>query len=91
MWKQWQKIPKELTKDMGGSIIGKWHFHYENEHGDIISVIKLNYNFNFFMRRQNYSWEACGHLDNRRFQSLKDAEKEIYKALSKKRKNEKES
>lgn len=70
---------------MKKSLIGKWHYHYENKNG-IIGLIKIQvptFNLKLKMNRQ-YMWEACGVLEFQRFRTKKEAEKEIYKALKEK-------
>ncbi len=76
------------------SLIGKWHYHYENKNGTI-GLIKIQ--VPIFGRVSLkplkledgipciYMWEACGVLEFQRFRTKKDAEIEIYKALGEKR------
>lgn len=92
VWVEWQSIPKEMKEHlhMKKSLIGKWHYHYENKNG-IIGLIKIQ--VPIFGRVSlkplkledgipcRYMWEACGVLEFRRFGTKAQAEKEIYKVL----------
>lgn len=91
VWLEWQSIPKEMKEHlhMKKPLIGKWHYHYENENG-VIGLIRIQVP-NFRPRPgkislmmgipTQYMWEACGVLEFQRFRTKKDAEDEIYKAL----------
>jgi len=85
MWKEWQSMPDELKNKLftKKSLVGKWHYHYENKNG-IIGLIRIQVpGFNFSITKSiiRYRWEACGVLEYRRFATKKEAEIEIYKAL----------
>lgn len=91
VWTEWQSIPEEMKKDlhMKKSLVGKWHYHYENKNG-VIGLIKIQVPVFRFKPRKisletgiptQYMWEACGILEYRRFRTKKEAEIEIYKAL----------
>lgn len=84
VWVEWNHIPKELRTRlfMKKSLIGKWHYHYENKNGIIglIKIATLSFDLSFKIDYR-YMWEACGVLEFRRFRTKKEAEIEIYKAL----------
>ena len=91
VWLEWNTIPDVMRKDlhMKKSLIGKWHYHYENKNG-MIGLIKIQVpQFRFRPKKITlqtgiptiYMWEACGILEFRRFRTKKQAEIEIYKAL----------
>jgi len=84
IWDEWNGLPKELKNKlfMKKSLIGKWHYHYENKNG-IIGLIRIaipSFDLSYKMDYR-YMWEACGVLEFQRFRTKKDAEVEIYKAL----------
>ncbi len=84
LWSEWQTIPSEMKNHlfMKKSLVGKWHYHYENKNG-IIGLIKIqvpSFTTSFKIDTQ-YMWEACGVLEFQRFRTKKEAEKEIYKSL----------
>jgi len=85
VWKEWNNIPPEVIYRSNfirsRSIIGKWHYHYENKNGRI-GLVRLNHSMSLF--RDGHCWEACGVLDFQRFYTKKEAEIEIYKALKEK-------
>lgn len=93
VWVEWQSIPDVMRKElhMKKSLVGKWHYHYENKNG-VIGLIKIQVPvFNFRPKitlergiSVKYMWEACGVLEFRRFRTKKEAEIEIYDALSEK-------
>ena len=88
MWEELEKMPKELREklQMLPTIIGKWHYHYENKNGRI-GLIRINYSWNWNFKKnrsQNYCYEACGYLDFERFNTLRDAEIAIYRTLGEK-------
>ncbi len=94
VWVEWQSIPKEMRARLflTKSLIGKWHYHYENKNG-IIGLIRIQVP-QFRLRPKKISlksgiptrfmWEACGIMEFQRFRTKKDAEAEIYKALKEK-------
>ncbi len=80
---EWLKLPKEFRSHRyfaQGCIVGKWHYHYENENGKI-SLVRFNSSFSFFNSKKKYCYEACGTLDFERFSTLQEAESAIYKKL----------
>lgn len=84
LWSEWQTIPAEMKNHlfMKRSLVGKWHYHYENKNG-VIGLIKIQvpiFSPSFKMNHK-YMWEACGILEFQRFHTKKEAEKEIYKSL----------
>ncbi len=84
MWTEFQSMPQELKDQLGGSILGRWQYFYENKNGKV-GIVKLNFNLNFYRDKLwNHCWEACGNLELRRFPTKKEAEKEIYKVLKEK-------
>ena len=88
MWKEWQSMPDEFKNRlfMKKSLVGKWHYHYENKNGRI-GLIRIQCpKFNLkTINEYGYVWEGCGVLDFERFGTMKEAEKAIYKALKEKR------
>ncbi len=78
---------------MKKSLVGKWHYHYENKNG-VIGLIKIQVPIFGRVRLKKlsletgipciYMWEACGILEFQRFRTKADAEVEIYKALKEK-------
>lgn len=80
LWKEWDKMPQELKNHLftKKSILGKWHYHYENKNG-IIGLVRLNHSMNLL--KEGHCWEACGVLEYQRFFTKKEAEKIIYEAL----------
>ena len=96
VWLEWKTIPDEMKKHlhMKKSLIGKWHYHYENKNG-IIGLIKIQVPIFGRVRLKKlsletgipciYMWEACGIMEFQRFRTKKQAEIEIYKALGEKR------
>lgn len=86
IWKEWDSMPKEIKNQLHfkDPIIGKYQYVYENKKARI-SLIKLNYNLNFFLNKtQNYCWEICGGGltdDCERFRTKVDAEKRIEELL----------
>ncbi len=94
VWTEWKSIPDVIKKDlyMKNSLVGKWHYHYENKNG-VIGLIKIQVpQFRFKPSKisletgisTEYMWEACGILEFKRFRTKKEAEIEIYKALKEK-------
>ena len=87
MWVEWNTIPESMKRHlfMKESLVGKWHYHYENKNG-IIGLIKIQMPiFTPSLKLYGeYKWEACGILEFQRFRTKKEAEKEIYKALKEK-------
>ncbi len=84
LYKNWQKLPKEIRNTpyfMRKCIVGKWHYHYENENGRI-GLVRLNHGLNY--DENKYHYEACGTLDFERFPTLIQAEEAIYKKLGEK-------
>jgi len=77
-------MPKELKDSIyfaNRCIVGKWHYHYENENGRI-GLVRFNYSHTgFFDKNRNFCYEACGALDFEQFQTLSQAEYAIYKKL----------
>lgn len=87
-WEEWQQIPHELKNRlfMKKSLIGKWHYHYENKNG-IIGLIRIQMPV-FDLKKfgtYRYVWEACGILEYRRFGTKAKAEDIIYNALKEKK------
>lgn len=80
MWEELEKMPKELREklQMLPTLIGKWHYHYENKNGRI-GLIRLNNSF--VWKKKSHCYEACGVLDFERFRTKELAEIAIYKAL----------
>ena len=84
LYENWQKLPKEIRNTpyfARKCIVGKWHYHYENENGRI-GLVKFNHGLDF--NENNHHYEACGTLDFERFQTLTQAEEAIYKKLGEK-------
>ena len=85
-WVEWDRMPKELLAKLSikKSILGKWHYHYENKNGRI-GLIRINCGVTFTKsgkwNADNMMWEACGVLDFARYSTRKEAEVEIYKTL----------
>lgn len=88
MWKEWESMPDELKQRLfsNKSLVGKWHYHYENKNGRVglIRIQVPGFNFSFKKCNMPYKWEACGVLEYRRFSTKEEAEIEIYKALKEK-------
>ena len=88
MWKEWESMPEEFKNKQyfKKSLVGKWHYHFENKNGTI-GLIRIQVpGFNFKkIGSFPYMWEACGILEYQRFNTKEQAEKEIYKALKEKR------
>ena len=84
MWVEWNTIPAELKTHlfMKESLVGKWHYHYENKNGTIglLKIQTPSFDLKWKMHRE-YTWEACGVLEYQRFRTKKEAEIEIYKSL----------
>lgn len=99
VWLEWNSIPEQMKQHlhMKKSLIGKWHYHYENKNG-IIGLIKIQMPIfgrvrprktSYFLKNgipTRYVWEACGIMEFQRFGTKKEAEIEIYKALKEKKK-----
>ncbi len=79
---------------MKKSLVGKWHYHYENKNG-IVGLIKIQvpqFRMSFPPKKisikrgipTQYMWEACGILEFQRYRTKKQAEVAIYKALKEK-------
>ena len=94
VWVEWNTIPAEMKEHMHmkKSLIGKWHYHYENKNG-VIGLIRIQvprFTMKPFKKNNplvlytHYMWEACGILEFRRFPTKKDAEVAIYNALKEK-------
>ena len=87
MWKEWEEMPQEFKDHLFTKkcLVGKWHYHYENENGTIgliqIQVPSFSTTDIFDC---DYQWEACGLLEYERFSSQEEAEIAIYKALKEK-------
>ena len=85
LWKHWKEFPQEL-KDQLPSIVGKWHYHYENKNGKI-GLVRLNNGIRWDKKKNQWRghvYEACGALDFQQFNKKKNAEIAIYKALKEK-------
>lgn len=84
IWVEWNTIPKEMKTHlfMKQSLVGKYHYHYENKNGTIglISIRMPLFDLNM-KHKTRLMWEACGVLEFQRFRTKKQAEIEIYKAL----------
>lgn len=81
LYKNWQKLPKDIRDTpyfMRKCIVGKWHYHYENENGRI-GLVRLNHGLDYDENKHHY--EACGTLDFKQFTTLAEAEAAIYKKL----------
>lgn len=82
LWESWEKLPPEIRQKLS-PLVGKWHYHYENENGRI-GLVRLN---NLIPRRfgkikeSNHCYEACGVLDFEQFKTIRDAEVAIYDKL----------
>ena len=79
MWKAEQTIigmlkPRQRLLDM--RMIGKWHYNYKNDNGEI-GLIKIKSP----LFKEGWQWEACGVLEYKRFPTRKAAEVKIYEAL----------
>lgn len=89
VWLEYDQMPQEIKNRTRflrkRSIIGKWHYHYENKNGRI-GLVRLNHSMS--LSRDGHCWEACGVLDFQRFYTKKEAEIEIYKALKEKQRSE---
>ena len=82
LWKEWDSKSLE-KKYLMPPIVGKWHYHYENQNGTI-GLIKLNTGIRFEgekMTWRGHVYEACGVLDFKQFKTKEDAEIAIYSAL----------
>jgi len=83
LYKEWLKLPNDIRKLRyfeRGCMVGKWHYHYENENGKI-GLVRFNDNMDFFNNTKKYCYEACGTLDFERFSSISQAESAIYEKL----------
>jgi len=84
LWKEWSQMPDEILGRLcfKRSILGKWHYHYENKNGKI-GLVRLNHSMSLL--GDGHCWEACGVLEFQRFSTKKQAETAIYKALKEKK------
>lgn len=61
MWKEWELMPDEFKNRlfMKKSLVGKWHYQYENKNGRIglIRIQCPTFNLKNF-RECRYVWEA---------------------------------
>ncbi len=81
IYEEWLKLPKEIRNIRyfnGRCIIGKWHYHYKNENGEI-GLVRFNHSLNF--AEPGFHYEACGTLDFERFTTISKAESAIYEKL----------
>ena len=90
IWMEWNVMPEDYKRQqyMKKSIVGKWHYHYENKNGRIGLVKIQASDFGFLTRKSKpkdypcrYVWEACGVLEFEQFATKKMAEAKIYKTL----------
>ena len=82
IWKEMAKLPKKTREDWNEKLpplLGKWYYYYENKNGKV-GLARINNIFPFFKEKKCH-YEACGHLDFKTFQTKKQAEIAIYKAL----------
>ena len=90
LYLEWRKLPKELRCNPvfnDTCIVGKWHYHYENQNGKI-SVVRFNHQFIMCNKKpQHHIYETCGTMDYAQFNTLYEAEAAIYKKLKEKIQN----
>ena len=83
LYTTWLKLRKEIRGHpyFGRTcLVGKWHYHYKNENGQEIGLVRLN-NTLSFDGEKDYCYEACGALELEQFPTLAKAEEAIYKKL----------
>ena len=89
MWREYHQIPKELQNQLHfGCLVGKYHYHYENENGKV-GLIQIECGVQFTkkgkLKANGKLWEACGIMDFARWVTKKEAEAAIYDALKEKK------
>lgn len=86
LWKEMARLPKKIRDEFNEKLppmLGKWYYYYENKNGRV-GLARINHGLDFTLKNGQFvghHYEACGHLDYKRFRTKRLAEIAIYKCL----------